>query len=43
MDVVHKILNGKISKAKPGPGDWAGETLAQPVVITSAKRVPAPK
>ena len=43
MDVVHKILNGKISKAKPGPGDWAGETLAQPVVITSAKRVAAPK
>ena len=39
MDVVHRILNGRISKAKPGPGEWAGETLAQPVVITSAKRV----
>jgi len=39
MDVVRKILNGRISKAKPGPGEWAGETLAQPVVITSAKRV----
>ena len=38
MDIVHKILNGKISKAKPAPGDWAGETLAQPVVITSAHR-----
>jgi len=39
MNVVHRILNGKISKAKPGPGEWAGETLADPVVITSAKRV----
>ncbi len=39
MDVVHKILNGKISKAKPAPGDWAGETLAEPVVITQAERV----
>ena len=39
MDVVHKILNGRISKARPGPGEWAGETLAQPVVITSARRV----
>jgi len=43
MDVVHKILNGRISKAKPAPGDWAGETLADPVVITSAKRVASPK
>ncbi len=39
MDIVHKILNGRISKAKPGPGEWAGETLAQPVVITSAHRI----
>ncbi len=39
MEVVHKILNGTISKAKPGPGEWAGETLAAPVVITSARRV----
>ncbi len=39
MDVVRKILKGKISKAKPGPGEWAGETLAEPVVITKAERV----
>ena len=41
MDIVHKILNGRISKAKPGPGEWAGETLAEPVTITSAHRVAA--
>ncbi len=41
-DVVHKILNGRISKAKPGPGEWAGETLAAPVVITSARRLSRP-
>ena len=41
MDVVHKILNGRISRARPAPGDWAGETLAQPVVITKAERVAA--
>ena len=41
MDVVHRILDGKISKARPGPGEWAGETLASPVVITSAHRVAA--
>jgi peptidyl-prolyl cis-trans isomerase A (cyclophilin A) len=42
MDVVHKILDAPISKAKPAPGDWAGETLAQPVVIGSARRVTPP-
>jgi len=42
MDIVHKILNGRISRAKPGPGEWAGETLAEPVVITSARRVAPP-
>ena len=42
MDIVHKILDGKISKAKPAPGDWAGETLAAPVTITSARRVKPP-
>jgi peptidyl-prolyl cis-trans isomerase A (cyclophilin A) len=41
MDVVHRILNGRISRAKPAPGEWAGETLAVPVAITSAKRVGA--
>ncbi len=43
MDIVHKILDGKISKARPGPGEWAGETLARPVTITSAHRLPSPK
>jgi len=42
MDIVHKILNGRISKARPGPGEWAGETLAAPVVITSAHRIALP-
>lgn len=42
MDVVKRILDGRISTAKPGPGEWAGETLAKPVVITSAHRIADP-
>ncbi len=42
MDVVKGILKGRISTAKPGPGEWAGETLAKPVLITSAHRIAAP-
>ncbi len=40
MDVVKHILHNPISKAKPAPGDWAGQSLANPVVITSAHRIP---
>ncbi len=39
MDVVKNILHDPISKAKPAPGDWAGQSLAEPVVIKSAHRI----
>lgn len=39
MDVVKKILYGRISTAKAAPGEWQGQTLATPVKIISAKRV----
>lgn len=42
MEVVKTILHAPISKAKPAPGDWPNETLAKPVVILSARRVPLP-
>lgn len=39
MDVVKKILYGRISNKKAAPGEWQGQTLATPVKIISAKRV----
>lgn len=39
MDVVKKILHGRISSKKAAPGEWQGQTLATPVKIISAKRV----
>lgn len=41
MDVVRKILHGKIDKHTPA-GGWKGQMLATPVVIESASRVAPP-
>jgi peptidyl-prolyl cis-trans isomerase A (cyclophilin A) len=40
MDVIHAILNGRIDK-HTREGGWAGQMLAEPVVITKAVRVAA--
>ncbi|HWU49890.1 MAG TPA: peptidylprolyl isomerase [Asticcacaulis sp.] len=40
MEVVKKILHAPLSQAKPAPGDGPDETLAQPVVIVRARRLP---
>ncbi|WAC46829.1 peptidylprolyl isomerase [Asticcacaulis sp. SL142] len=42
MDVVKKILNGKITKEKFESG-WDGQMLAEPVTILSAKRIDGSK
>jgi peptidyl-prolyl cis-trans isomerase A (cyclophilin A) len=40
MAVVNKILHAPLSRARPAPGEGPDETLAQPVVITRARRLP---
>jgi peptidyl-prolyl cis-trans isomerase A (cyclophilin A) len=40
MGVVRKILHAPLSRAKPASGDGPDETLAQPVVIVRARRLP---
>ncbi len=40
MPVVHAILEGKIDK-HTREGGWAGQMLAKPVDIISAKRLPS--
>ncbi|ESQ91520.1 hypothetical protein ABAC460_05925 [Asticcacaulis sp. AC460] len=39
MSVVRAILNGRISKAKAKPGQWDGQMLANPVIVTEGKLV----
>jgi peptidyl-prolyl cis-trans isomerase A (cyclophilin A) len=41
MDVVRAILNGKISNKAAKAGQWAGQMLAVPVKIISARRLDA--
>jgi peptidyl-prolyl cis-trans isomerase A (cyclophilin A) len=41
MDVVRAILAGKISNKKAEAGQWAGQMLASPVKIISARRLDA--
>jgi len=41
MDVVKKILHGKIDPKTPPAGGWAGQMLLHPVKIISARRLSA--